>query len=157
MKSTGLRQQIVMTQLKKKLRRRHRKDFLKKMGHVRNVNIIFMENICNNVMIYSKNSMQPTRVSVVLIVGPTRWRNKPIFDTIHYLVLIDIREIMDICFMVWTTGFNMMMHDKDCHMFCLLFDKECLGVHGLTFCFWSKLDLCRVGENCRTFNMKLRI
>ncbi len=139
-----MRQQSVLSQLKNKLSTRDRIDFFKKMGHGKKVNVCFIENICEYFIIYSKNSMQPMRVVMVLIVAATRRRNKLILEMKHYFVVIDIGAIINICFMVWTTGFNMLIHPKDCHLFCCLFNQECFDLHGFTFCFESKLDFWRV-------------
>ncbi len=96
-----------MTQFKKQLRGRGRIDFLRKMRHFRNVNIDLVETLCEYVIIHSEISMESLRVAKVWIVGMTQRRNKLILDMIHYFVMIDILAIMNICVMVWTSGFNM--------------------------------------------------
>ncbi len=88
MKTNGLMQYSVMTQLKNKLRRRDRIDFFKKMGHGRNVNIRFIDNICEYVMIYSKNSLQtkPYRYDDPLsypIAVSCPWNEAPVLDRLQ--------------------------------------------------------------------------
>ncbi len=80
------------------------------------------------------------RFAMVLIAAATRWRNKLIFDMIHQFLMIDIIAIMNISFMVWPTGLNVVINANYFHMFGCLFNQECFDLHGFTFYIERKLD-----------------
>ncbi len=69
MKTKGLKQFGFMALIKNKILIGTRKDFLKKMGHEKNINLYFMGNACKHVMTYAKNVTRQMTVRGDLIAA----------------------------------------------------------------------------------------
>ncbi len=67
-KTNRLQQHGVMANIKNTLSRENRKDFWKKTGHQKNINVDFIGSICKQMITYAKHMITQTRVGIGLIV-----------------------------------------------------------------------------------------